>query len=75
MRALVVVGVHPGRHGAAEVLEGVPVACPDELDLQGLDEALGEGVAGGPADPTEEVVDGPGGAQVLAVDAGVLRAL
>ena len=42
VRALGVVGVEPGTQGEARVLDGFEVPSPDELLLEGLDEALAD---------------------------------
>ncbi len=56
--------------GGAQRVEAGPFAGSEALDREGLEEALREGLAGRPADATEEGVDLPEGAAVPAVASG-----
>src|SRR6185369_733568 len=72
MRSAFIVKGKPGTDLVAELIDGVPGACPDELELEGFDDALGDGVSGGTSDGSEGMEESPGSAEILAVAAGVL---
>lgn len=59
MGPLGVVGPHSGLDGGSEFCDGLPVARPDELDLEGLDDPFCHSVAGGAPDGTERVLEPP----------------
>jgi len=69
---VMVVLVPPGIEGGLEVGGAVPVTEPDAFELHGLDDAFGDGVAGGPAYGGKGVVEAPRLAEGEAVAAGVL---
>src|SRR4051812_7928540 len=73
MWAFVVVAVEPDADCCAQLIDVVPVARPDQLDLERLDESLGNGVARGPTHGSEGLLKMPVPAQFLAICAGVLR--
>ncbi|GAB4217454.1 MAG: hypothetical protein OHK0013_44970 [Sandaracinaceae bacterium] len=70
-----VVAVEPARDGHAQLVGGLPAPKPHEHLLHRADEALRDGVARGPADWRKGVVDVPALAEVVAIGAGVLRAV
>src|SRR5436190_150145 len=73
MRTLVVVLDQPGLESGSKLIERLPVLSPDDFDLHGLDEALGDSVASGTADRGERVIDVPRLAQLEGVVTRVLR--
>lgn len=72
MGAAGVVSLAPGVQGGLEFGPALPVLEPDALQLQGLDQALGHGVAGGAAHGGEGVVQLPRRAEVAAIGGGLL---
>jgi hypothetical protein len=53
MGSLVAVAAEPDAGRCAQFVDVVSVAHPDQLDLERLDESLGDGVPGGPAHRNE----------------------